>query len=272
MVGWLFSLEANMPWLYEHRYEYDEELRRFIEIAHWATKTIPPEDWDDVEQDIIIQLLAVDRHGFKPNSYLRAVARNEVCRYLRQKYKEARIFHHIFESERGEMVRGMWKVLHDGDGRLDAIATLATLPRRLIEIGYKRLNGEKLSEADQSYEIRQRAKLNCRRHPNRLSHWEKRRILQLHSEGLSMSRIARTLGRSNKAVMGILAGNRLSRQKWLSRMKAAAQQRDEQIRLAYLQGKGISQIARELHVASATVGKIARTERQRETARVADTV
>jgi transposase-like protein len=55
-------------------------------------------------------------------------------------------------------------------------------------------------------------------------------------------------------------------------MKAAAQQRDEQIRVAYLQGKGISQITRELHVASATVQKIARAERQRETARAAGAV
>ena len=262
-----------MPWLYEHRDQLNG-LQPLVEIAHWVVIShVPPEDQDDVEQEIVIRLLqVVHRHGIKPRSYLRAVARNGVHRYLRQKYKEATMLHHIFESERGEMVRGMWKLLHDGDGRLDAIATLATLPRRLIEIGYKRLNGEKLSEADQSYERRQRAKLNCRRHANRLSHWEKRRILQLHSEGLSMSRIARTLERSNKAVMRVLAGNRLSRQEWLSRMKAAAQQRDEQIRVAYLQGKGISQITRELHVASATVQKIARAERQRETARAAGAV
>jgi DNA-binding NarL/FixJ family response regulator len=99
----------------------------------------------------------------------------------------------------------------DIDARLDAIATLSTLPKRLVQIGYKILDGEKHSEPDQHYWIRQKAKLrpklNCRRYANHLSDWEKRRILHLHSEGASMCKIARTLGRSNRAVMRVLAGS-----------------------------------------------------------------
>jgi len=264
-----------MPFLYQHRYQYDDELRRFIEIAHWATANVPPEDREDVEQNIIVELWQVTSNdGFKPLSYLRAVARHQVCKYLRQKYKENKI-HHIFFSDRGEMVRGMWDLLHDADAdsRLDAMATLATLPRRLKEIGYKRLNGEKLSEAEQSYERRQRAKLNCRKHGNRLSQQERRRILQLHSEGVSMSKIARTLGRSNKAVIRALADNRLRRQEWLTQMRTAAKERDEKIRYARLvEGKSINQIKRELHVGNRTVLKVVRAEKLKRKRRAAGTV
>ena len=163
------------------------------------------------------------------------------------------------------MVRGMWELLHDGnsDAQLDAIATLAILPKRLIKIGYKRLNGEKLSEADQSYERRQKAKLsprlNCRRYGNHLSDWEKRRVLQLHSKGVSMSKIARAMGRSNKAFMRVLAGSQLSRRDWLAKMEVAAKERDERIRHAYfVEGKSIKQIEREFHHGCGTVRKAIR--------------
>ena len=257
-----------MSWLYENRYSQDG-LRPLIEIAHWAVVThVLPEDQDDVEQEIVISLLqTIQKYGDKGKRYLQAVAHSVVCKYLRKKYQDDKMLHHIFESERGEMVRGMWGLLHDGnfDAQLDAIAILSTLPRRLIEIGYKRLNGERLSEADQSYERRQKEKLrpelNCRKHGNRLSAQEKRRILQMHSEGISMSKIARTLGRTNKAVMRVLADTRLLRRDWLTKMEMEAKEKDERIRHAYfVEGKTITQIVRELHVSRQKAYKAVRAE------------
>jgi DNA-binding NarL/FixJ family response regulator len=101
------------------------------------------------------------------------------------------------------MIAGQWTfVSEDGDNaaRLDAIATLATLPKRLVEIGYKRLNGERLSEADELYWMRHKAKLDCRKRGDQLSEWEKRRVMQLHNEGLSVSKIAKTMGRGRKTI------------------------------------------------------------------------
>ena len=86
------------------------------------------------------------------------------------------------------------------DARLDAIAMLATLPKRLVEIGYKRLNGEELNTADEWYWMRHKAKLNCRKRGDQLSEWEKRRVGQLHNQGLSVSKIAKTLGRGRKSI------------------------------------------------------------------------
>ena len=51
----------------------------------------------------------------------------------------------------------------NSDARLDAIATLAALPKRLLRIGKDRLNGRKLSEKDYAYWRRHKAKLECRR-------------------------------------------------------------------------------------------------------------
>jgi len=73
-----------------------------------------------------------------------------------------------------------------------------------------------------------------------------------------MSKIARTMGRSNKAVMRVLADIKLSREEWLTRMKTIARERDERIRCAFLEGKSTHQIARELHVGVETVLKAVR--------------
>ena len=91
-------------------------------------------------------------------------------------------------------------VAHNRDARLDAIAMLATLPKRLVEIGYKRLNGEELNTADEWYWMRQKRKLDCRKRGDQLSDWEKRRVAQLHKEGLSVSKIARTIGRGRRTI------------------------------------------------------------------------
>ena len=171
------------------------------------------------------------------------------------KYKEKKKLYPIIETDKGEMVRKSWVTLHDGDSQLDATTMLATLPDRLIQIGYKLLDGEKLSEADHSYWTRQKAKLGGRKYANRLSDEERRRILGLHRQGISMSSIAKRMGRTNKAIMQVLAKSQpLSRQEWLAEMKAKAKERDEQIRHAYLvDGKSVTQIAREFHYGKETV-------------------
>jgi len=247
-----------MSWLYEHRHQLDG-FHRLVEIAHWITIShVPPDDQDDVEQEIVISLLqTVEKYGNRGENYLKAVAWSRICEYLRTKYKQ-RLFY-IRESEKGERAGGTWGFIHDGDAdaRLDATAILATLPERLIQIGHKIRNGEKLSEADQSYWRRQKAKLNCRKYANRLSDREKRRILRLHRKGVSMCKIARTMGRSNKAVMRVLAGNQpLSRRDWLAKFKTVAKERDERIRHAhFVDGKSTLQIQREFHHGVVTVRK-----------------
>jgi len=242
---------AMSSWLYEHRDQLDG-LHPLVEVAHWATVShVPPEDQDDVEQEVVISLMqTVEKYGNKGKSYLWAVARHRIYAYLRREYKRKRLCY-SYESEKEERAGGTWMFSHDGnaDARFDAKVTLATLPERLIKIGHKILNGGKLSEADQSYWRRQKAKLNCRRYANRLSNWEKRRVLRLHRDGMSMCKIARTMGRSNRTVMRVLAGNHpVTRQDWLTKLKMAAKERDELIRHAYFaDGMNISQIAREFH-------------------------
>ena len=249
-----------MSWLYNHRHQHDG-LRPLIEIAHWVVVFhVPPEDRDDVEQEVVINLIeTVARYGNKPKSYLKAVARSRVAGYLHKKYGERRRSRHIFESGKGEIVRRMGELIRggDGDARLDAIATLDTLPERLIQIGYKVRDGEKLSEADESYWRRQKEKLREKfGYSGRfVSDREKRQILRLHSKGMSMCKIARTVGRSNHAVMRVLAGSQpISRQDWLAKMKREGKERDERIRHAYfIEGKSMVQIAGELNHSTHTV-------------------
>jgi len=192
-----------MSWLYDHREQLDG-LRPFVEIAHRLTYPVPHHDRDDVEQEIVITLKQVsDRHGEVEENYLWGVARNVIKHYWRKRYRQARRFCHLVESNKGEMVAETWEFIcgeDDNEARLDAIATLATLPQRLVAIGYKRLNGERLSEADELYWMRHKAKLDCRKRGDQLSEWEKRRVVQLHKEGLSVSKIAKTMGRGRKTV------------------------------------------------------------------------
>ena len=48
--------------------------------------------------------------------------------------------------------------------------------------------------------MRHKAKLDCRKRGDQLSEWEKRRVAQLHNQGLSVSRIARTIGRGRRTI------------------------------------------------------------------------
>lgn len=192
-----------MSWLYDRRDQLDG-LRPFVEIAHCLIYPVPYHDRDDVEQEIVITLKRIiDRRGEVGKNYLWGAARNVVRLYWRKRYRQARRLHHLMESNRGEMVAETWQfVSEDGDNeaRLDAIAMLSTLPKRLVEIGYKRLNGEELNTADECYWIRHKAKLDCRKRGDQLSDWEKRRVAQLHNQGLSVSKIAKTIGRGRRTI------------------------------------------------------------------------
>ena len=175
-----------------------------MEIAHRLIYTVPYHDRDDVEQEIVITLKRVtDRRGETAENYLWGAARNVIRHYWRKQYRQARRLRHLVESDRGEMVAETWKYVsdnRDNEARLDALTMLATLPQRLVEIGYKRLNGERLSEADELYWMRHKAKLDCRKRGDQLSDWEKRRVAQFHNQGLSVSKIARAMGRGRKTI------------------------------------------------------------------------
>jgi len=192
-----------MSWLYERRDQLDG-LRPFVEIAHRLIFPVPPHDRDDVEQEIIITLKRVtDRRGDMGEAYLWGAARNVVRLYWRKKYRQAKRFRYFYPSNKGEMIAGQWTFVstdEDSDARLDALATLATLPKRLVEIGYKRLNGDKLSEADEWYWMRHKAKLDCRKRGDQLSDWERIRVIHLYKEGLSVSKIARSMDRSRRSI------------------------------------------------------------------------
>ena len=181
-----------MSWLYDHRDQLDG-LRPFVEIAYRNTYGIPPCDGDDVEQDIVIALMRVSQRRSDP-AYLWGVARKEVKRYWYKKcYREGK-FRPFNEDEDFASEDG------DNNARLDALAVLATLPKRLVEIGYDRLNEKRLNATDRKYLTRHRAKLVCRKNGWEVSDWEGRRIARLHDEGISVYQIRKTTGRCRATV------------------------------------------------------------------------
>jgi len=181
-----------VSWLYDHRDQLDG-LRPFVEIAYHVTYGIDPCDRDDVEQDIIIALLLVSQRRKEP-AYLWGVAKKEVKRYWHRKLSREGKFRPFYHDEDFASDDG------DNDARLDALAVLATLPQRLVAIGYDRLNGKKLNTADQQYWIRYKAKLDCRRNGRGISDDERRRIVRLHNKGASIYTIMKATGRHRKTI------------------------------------------------------------------------
>ena len=181
-----------MSWLYDQRGQLDG-LRPFVEIAYHVTYGIDPSDRDDVEQDIVIALILVSQKRKEP-AYLWGVAKKEVKRYWHRKlYREGK-FRPFYEDEEFASLDG------DSDARLDALAALAALPKRLVAIGYDRLNGKELNAADQQYWIRHKATLDCRKNGRELSDGERRRIARLHDKGKSIYEIMKATGRHRKTV------------------------------------------------------------------------
>ena len=181
-----------MTWLYDHRDQLNG-LRPFVELAHHVTCGIDPCDRDDLEQDIIIALFVVSQRRNEP-AYLWGVARKEVKRYWHRKLYRQGKFRPFYSDEDFASQDG------DNDARLDALAVLATLPKRLVEIGYDRLNGQKLNAADQQYWQRHKANLSCRRNGREVSDEERKRIARLHDKGYSVYEIMKATGRHRKTV------------------------------------------------------------------------
>ncbi len=143
--------------------------------------------------------------------YLRKVAEHVVAHYWLKTHYQNKKSCRLEEGNKGEItlsgnfVSNYVSNGEDIDARLDAISVLATLPKRMVEIGEKKLNGEKLSSADVCYMIKHReklrGKLKWRKRGDRLSEWEKRRIVLLHKKGKSVCQIAGIMGRNERAVM-----------------------------------------------------------------------
>ena len=190
----------TMSWLYEHRDQLNG-FRALAEIAYHITYDVPPYDRDDVEQDIIIALMRVKQRNDNP-AYLWGVARNELRKYRFRKWYESRKFC-SFDDCQVIISQG-----GNSDARLDAIAILATLPKRLVRIGYDRLNGRKLSEKDYAYWRRQREKLECHQNAKEISDWEKRKILRLHDKGYSVYQIRKATGRCYETIQRAIKHNK----------------------------------------------------------------
>jgi len=190
-----------MSWLYNHRDQLDG-YQLYAEIAYRFRPKVLPDDRDDIEMEIALKLKAeADRHTEVTLGFLYAVARNIVRTYWREKYRERRRFCRLYEGDKGEMIADKWKFVTpapDIEGRLDAIATLNTLPKRMVKAGVTRAEGGKLNNADKLYLCRQR-------HRQSKYNWtdaEKiERMRQLYvDEGLPCAKVAEIVEKSRVTV------------------------------------------------------------------------
>jgi len=190
-----------MSWLYSHRDQLDG-YELYAEIAYRFRPKVLPDDRDDIEMEIILTLKTeADRHIEVTLGFLYAVARNVVRNYWRKKYRERRRFCRLYEGDKGEMIADKWKFVTpapDIESRLDAIATLNTLPERMVKAGIIRAEGGKLNNADKLYLCRQR-------HRQSKYNWsdaEKiERMRQLYvDEGLPCTEVAKIVGKGRSTV------------------------------------------------------------------------
>ena len=247
-----------MSYLYEHREQLGEN-KRLAEIAYSVTFSIPPDDRDDVEQKIVVDLIEVKKK-VTTERYLWKVARHMVARYWEHYYREKDKSLHFRESNRGEVTVD-WQFLSASDGtdaRLDAVAILSTLPPRLIEIGLKKLNGEPLSNADRLYRHKRRHKLKPNRPTGRICEDEKQKIVELNRKGLNNDEITRATGRSALSVRNVLKEAGLN-SAYQSQVERVRQEKGELVRQAYfVERKSIIQIAIETHTWRKTVREVVR--------------
>jgi len=190
-----------MSWLYDRRDQLDG-YQLYAEIAYRFRPKVLPDDRDDIEMEIALKLKAeADRHTEVTLGFLYAVARNIVRNYWRKKYRERRRFCRLYEGDKGEMIANKWKFVTpapDIESRLDAIATLNTLPKRMVKAGVTRAEGGKLNNANKLYLCRQR-------HRQSKYNWtdaEKiERMRQLYvDEGLPCAKVAEIVEKSRVTV------------------------------------------------------------------------
>jgi len=190
-----------MSWLYQ-RIDQLDGYKLYAEIAHRFRTKVLPEDRDDIEMDIILKLKKeADRHIIVTPAFLTVCARNLVADYWRKKYRERRRFCRLDEGDKGELIDGKWKLVTEAPdigARLDARAMLKTLPKRMVEAGIKRAEGEKLGNADKLYLCRQRRRLS---RYNWTSDEEMEQMRRLYvDEGFSVIEIARIIGKGRATV------------------------------------------------------------------------
>ena len=204
----------SWSWLYDRRDQLDG-YKAFAEIAYRLRPKVLPEDRDDVEMDIILKLKEVSaRHS--GNGDLTALlwhcARAKIADYWKRKDRERKRYSRIFSGDKGEMVSDTWEYVSsnpDIGDEMDTAAVLKTLPERLVNVGVKLVNGERLNVADKSYLSRQRAKL-LEDYNYHVGDTEAERIRRLWEQGLSRRKIARILGRSSTTVTKYIKKSGLS--------------------------------------------------------------
>ena len=193
--------EASMSWLHDRREQLDG-YHLYAEIAYRLRPKVLPDDRDDIEQDIIIRLKSeVDKKDWVTDGFLWTVARNVVRHYWRKKYRERRRFCRLYEGNKGVMIadgRILSSPAPDIDARLDAIATLKTLPKRMVHAGAIRAEGEKLNNADKLFLCRQRHRQSKYNHSTADDvEW----MRQLYvDEGLPCTEVARITGKSRVTI------------------------------------------------------------------------
>jgi len=190
-----------MSWLYNHIDQLDG-YKPYAEIAHRFRPKVLPEDRDDIEMEIIIKLKQeADRHTQVTPAFLTICTSSLVAGYWRKKYRERRRFCRLYEGDKGEMIADKWKfVTQDPDieARIDARAILKALPKRMIEVGQKRVEGKKLDNADKLYLCRQRHRLSKY---NWASSEEIERMRHLYvEEGLTCAEVAKIIGKGKATV------------------------------------------------------------------------
>jgi len=195
---------GSMSWLYNHLDQLDG-YQLYAEIAYRFRPKVLPEDRDDIEQDIIIKLKAeADKKDQVTIGFLYVVARNVVKTYWRKKYRERRRFCRLYEGDGDLMAKGRKLITPspDIDARLDAIAVLKTLPKRMVNAGAIRAEGGKLNNADKLYLCRQRHRQSKYNHADA----EKiERMRQLYvDEGLNCTEVAKIVGKGRTSVQNHL--------------------------------------------------------------------
>lgn len=258
-----------MSYLYEHREQLGEN-KRLAEIAYSVTFSIPPDDRDDVEQKIVVDLIEVKKR-VTAERYLWKTARHMVGHYWQEKYSRLEKSCYMTETNRGEITDREWQYLSAPDGtdaRLDAIAVLSTLPPRMIEIGLKKLNGEPLTNAERLYRQKRRNKLKPDHSGGRISEHEKLKIIELNRKGLNNEELVRVTGRSVFSVKSILKEAGLS-SPYPAQAERARAEKEELVRRAYfIEGKSISQIATETHTWRKTIREVVKAGKKEKMAAV----
>jgi len=193
----------SWSWLYDRRDQLDG-YKSFAHIAYTLRRHILPEDRDDVEMDIILKLKDVSdkRNGNITPASLWFVGRCMIADYWKRKGWKRRRYSRIYAGKYGEMVSHSWEYISnnaDLGAEIDTQAVLKSLSERLIDIGERLVNGERLNHADKSYLSRQRAKL-MEDYSYQVGDTEAERIRRLWEQGLSRCKIARALGRSHTTI------------------------------------------------------------------------